>query len=143
MISIVSFVVDHYEMRLRSEMRHSNDLLDLESRIPTIFGYFLAQYGINVNAMDNNPGQDHTNTLPSSSGNLNLSPEDSSALVAPQASFENVDWPQHNTIPYFGDLFPIGSEQDSRSIENTLTNFTEFEMHPVEGTSASYSYGIV
>ncbi|KAG9690921.1 hypothetical protein KCU95_g8516, partial [Aureobasidium melanogenum] len=48
-ISIVSSVVDDFEIRLRDLIRSSTDLNDLEGRIPMIRGQFLAQYGIRVN----------------------------------------------------------------------------------------------
>ncbi|KAG9603369.1 hypothetical protein KCU86_g2055, partial [Aureobasidium melanogenum] len=47
-ISIVSSVVDDFEVRLRELIRSSTDLDDLESQIPVIRGQFLAQYGINI-----------------------------------------------------------------------------------------------
>ncbi|KAH0172860.1 hypothetical protein KCU67_g1544, partial [Aureobasidium melanogenum] len=48
-ISIVSSVVDDFEIRLRELIRSSTDLNDLEGRVPMIRGQFLAQYGIRVN----------------------------------------------------------------------------------------------
>jgi hypothetical protein len=45
-ISIVSFIVDDFETRLRQLIGQSDDLEDLSSRIPAIRGQFLAQYSI-------------------------------------------------------------------------------------------------
>lgn len=45
-ISIVSSVTDDFEIRLRDLIRQSRDLQDLENRIPSIRGQFLAQYGV-------------------------------------------------------------------------------------------------
>lgn len=54
MISIVSSVVDDFEVRLRELIRSSTDLDDLGSRIPIIRGQFLAQYGIRTNQIEQN-----------------------------------------------------------------------------------------
>jgi hypothetical protein len=45
-ISIVSFIVDGFETRLRQLIGQSDDLEDLSSRISAIQGQFLAQYSI-------------------------------------------------------------------------------------------------
>ncbi|KAG9530013.1 hypothetical protein KCU93_g3088, partial [Aureobasidium melanogenum] len=54
-ISIVSSVVEDFEIRLRELIRSSTDLNDLESRIPIIRGQFLAQYGISTNEVEQDP----------------------------------------------------------------------------------------
>jgi hypothetical protein len=45
-ISIVSFIVDNFETRLRQLIGQSDDLEDFASRFPAILEQFLAQYGI-------------------------------------------------------------------------------------------------
>lgn len=54
-ISIISTVVDDFEMRLRELIRASTDLNDLEGRVPIIRGQCLAQYGIRVNELEQDP----------------------------------------------------------------------------------------
>ncbi|KAG9856310.1 hypothetical protein KCU98_g1484, partial [Aureobasidium melanogenum] len=51
-ISIVSSVVDDFEIRLRDLIRSSTDLNDLEGRVPMIRGQFLVQYGIRANQVE-------------------------------------------------------------------------------------------
>ncbi|KAH0343046.1 hypothetical protein KCU83_g8987, partial [Aureobasidium melanogenum] len=54
-ISIVSSVVDDFEMRLRQLIRASTDLNELEGRISEVRRQFLAQYGIMVNEVEQDP----------------------------------------------------------------------------------------
>lgn len=55
MISIISSVVDDFELRLREMVQSSNDLDDLANRIPIIRGQFLARYGIRVDEVEQDP----------------------------------------------------------------------------------------
>jgi hypothetical protein len=118
-ISIVSFIVDHYERRLRNDIQQSSDLPDLESRIPAIRGQFLAQYGL--------------------SGSLDPSPEDDTALLARWEATMNESWPQLDIMPPSDYLVSIHDELDNIGTENDMLSFTESGTDPFGNTSMSYS----
>ncbi|KAG9661258.1 hypothetical protein KCU95_g131, partial [Aureobasidium melanogenum] len=72
-ISIISSVVDDFEIRLRELIRSSTDLNDLEGRVPIIRGQFVAQYGFNVNEVEQDlPSLTRLRTASSSPGSGRL-----------------------------------------------------------------------
>lgn len=142
-ISIVSFIIDHYERRLRNEIRQYSDLPDLESRIPAIRGQFLARYGLNMDGLENDPHQDQSLNLPSLSGSLDPSPEDDTALLARWEATMNESWPQLDIMPPSDYLASIHDELDNIGTENDMLSFTESGTDPFGNTSMSYSSEIL
>lgn len=140
-ISIASFVVDQYEMRLRSEIREPNDLSDLESRVPTILGQLLAQYSIDPDTWncDHPHGvQARITQLPSSRSRLSTEIE----LVAPLPTLDPpYDLGDTNLLQYGDFVLPMNdvSEEwapqydglDNNGSGSHVLNFTDMETDPL------------
>jgi hypothetical protein len=171
-ISTVSFVVDGYGSLLRDLIRESDDLLQLESRIPTILGQFLAQYDISANRQDvDHSHQDQVNILPLSSGlpEPSLEVESTTQPASDHSNGSNDDnWLQHDDFvisveTMYGDRTSdhhaptiIGIEDDmfgswvlthdtpnSMSIRNDMLDLTQFEKGLLGSTSSSLSYEVL
>ncbi|KAG9764078.1 hypothetical protein KCU73_g1121, partial [Aureobasidium melanogenum] len=73
-ISIVSYVVDDFEIHLREMIHSSSDLNDLENQIPNIRGQFLARHGISIDEVEqDSPSLTSLRTVSSSPGSGRLS----------------------------------------------------------------------
>lgn len=143
-ISIVSFVTDHYETCLRDEIRHSSDLSDLEGRISTILEDFLAQYGITTNGRTQIPNLTSSMSTVQSSPEIELGPlptlESSDAL-------ENDNWlrDEHFVLPTveaFGEWASGYDTSNEISIEDDMLDFTSLDADPLEKTSALHFHDL-
>jgi hypothetical protein len=93
-ISIVSFVVDDYETRLRQLIRQSSDLEDFSGRVPAIREQFLAQYNISNNGSEQLPPS-LSNAMTTPGDTLPGRPTTLSPPVVDEARQSNAGSPQH------------------------------------------------
>jgi hypothetical protein len=124
-ISIVSFVIDGYETRLRQLLGQSCDLEDLAGQIPAIRGQFLAQYGVT------------TSCLPSSS-EVEFVSHPTTAL---SEVFGNDCWLEDEdfvlpTHDKFGEWALRHDEPTRVGFENAMLDPTDLEACSSEETSA-------
>jgi len=145
-ISTVSFVVDHYEEHLRNEIRQSTDLPDLESRIPTILGRFLAQYRIDAEVWNHDHSHDvQARVAPSTSSRSRLATEVDPAASQPTSNpsydLGDAGWLQGDdfvlpTYDVFGDWAPQYDGFNENGIGDHVLNLTDLEADAFGVTSS-------
>jgi len=141
-ISIVSFVVDHYEMRLRSEIRESNDLSDLEGRVPAILEDFLAQYGVATNPRIQLP---ITPSISCALGSISAVEPASQPILDPSSLSNGYNWDDFQ-IPeggMYGAWAPLHDEANPIEYQDGMLDFTNLGGNILGSTSASHPHDLL